>query len=120
MPAIKYRRGYASVRAEVGCSDCLPVQAMGEWSIVEFGGFCESTNGLLVAVSDVLFFSLDEYKWENIEGLLLGLMESENMFKLVLNDSKPIVVPGAKYKHPSFTDQNRCSVTNINSTKRIS
>ena len=113
MKSVRYRHGYANTLTSSAGNHVMPVLFNNEWLMAEFIGFTKSIKGLLVAVSDVLFFLDDDMTQTPVDSLVLGVMTEEDRFMFVLHDDKLIKLPGGKYAWPKYIDQRKATVTRI-------
>jgi hypothetical protein len=121
MKSVRYRHGYATTLTSSSGNHIMPVMFNNKWSMAECIGFTESIEGLLVAVSDVLFFLDDEMRQTPVDSLVLGVVTEEDRFMFVLHNNKLIKLPGDKYAWPKYVDQPKATVTSIgrNSKHRL-
>jgi hypothetical protein len=113
MAAIRIRHGYSTVVSSGGGRERLPVLVGDTWTEPLFSGFTSDLMGALVAVSNVVFFSTDDYRWIEVNQLVLGCMQDEHYVKIILQNDLPILLPGEKYQPPSVTDTPRCNVVKL-------
>jgi hypothetical protein len=115
MKSVRYRHGYASTLTSSSGNHVMPVMYNNEWLMAECIGFTKRIEGVMVAVSDVLFFLDDEQTQTPVDSLVLGLVTVADrfMFIFILHDDKLIKLPGAKYIWPKYIDQPKATVTSI-------